>query len=145
MKKLYVGALAALFLVSGLAACKNDSDPDPVDPEYQGVYIPNNGIYEFQYLKLNADSVEYGPDANDLKSLGGISTGGGVADDGKRWDYVYADGEKIGIVVQTPASTSILFGQETVASLISTGYISGADASGIADDGLAFSGYKKEE
>jgi hypothetical protein len=144
MKKLYVGVLAALFLVFALAACKQDVANDPVDPAYQGVYDADSS-YAYQYLKLGANSLEYSvTEGSPLTVIEGVSTGGGGSDETGRWDYVYVDGGKCGIVgADSNGNTMVAFGQIATANTIDRFNIVDATASGVSSNAQEFFGTKR--
>jgi hypothetical protein len=147
MKKLSV-LLASVSLVLLLAGCdlNKEEEKPPVDSAYQEIYsgsgtLPNTGSV-FQELKLGSSSITIGSEKTPkVKTRGGGDIKATSLSIGK-WDYVYTNGEKWGIVYHIDTGTSSIYIGKTAAStgqggltMLSLGAVK-ADITDIPDTGI---------
>jgi hypothetical protein len=117
IKNLFFTGLALLAIT--LAACKDDAGGgDPVDPAYQKTFTASDsssGGYDYTRIVLGPDSAVCTKSDDSTETLTGLSTGGGGSEANGRWDYIYKDGVKGGIVMAgsdgTNSGVMILLGQ----------------------------------
>jgi opacity protein-like surface antigen len=140
-RNLCLMALAAALLATAFAACKDDAGSpfSDVPSEFQGNYI---GTGAFQYLKVNANSAQYGANSATLTTVDGVSIAGADSGNGYEWAFIYVDGECFGLVVKVSTGTTIYLGSSArpVASSFSA---AGIDVPDISGDAPSFSGGKQ--